>query len=128
MPGAPDIILLGYGAADSLQLTVEAEQVLVRYGRAMCVGLPPNLARYLKSRRVDAVDLGVKLAAGRAYAEAYLDIAAAILERTDHERPVIALMPGSPLVTNAIGRYLAQEGPRRGLEVRALPAVSQLDV
>ena len=128
MAGPPNILLLGYGVVDSLQLTVETQQLLVRYGSAYTLGLPPNLARYLKSLRVNVTDLASRLAPGRSFSDAYLDIAQFLLERTASELPVVLLSPGNPLATNAIARYLAMEGPRHGLIVQAVPGVSQMDL
>jgi siroheme synthase len=127
MAGPPNIFLLGYGVLDSLQVTVETQQLLTRYGHAYSLGLPPNLAAYLKSQRVKVTDISARLAPGRPFGEAYLDIANFLIERTTSELPVIFLAPGNPLATNAIGRYLAMEGPRLGLTVQAVPGISQLD-
>lgn len=124
----PHLILIGYGVTDSLQLTVEAQRVLSRYGSAYTIGLPPNLAAFLKTQRVKTTDLSPRLGAGSATAEGYLDVAHFVLERTAGERPVVLLSPGNPLVFNAIGRYLAMEGARLGLTVQSLGAVSQLDL
>lgn len=123
----PNLILIGCGVVDSLQLTVEAQRVLARFGSAYAVGLPPNLAAYLKSQRVKVTDLSGRLA-GREYAEGYLDLAAHVVERTAHERPVILLVPGHPLMFNAVGRYLAAEGRRLELGVQVVAAPSPLDV
>ena len=63
----PHIILLGYGVSDSLQLTVESQRILARYGSAYAIGLPPNLDAFLKSQRVRVTDLAAKLAPGREF-------------------------------------------------------------
>ena len=123
----PNLILIGYGITDTLQLTVESQRLLARSGSAYALGLPANLAAFLKSQRVSVTDLSGRLAPGRGYAEGYLDIAHFLVERTAHERPVIFLSPGNPMVFNAIGRYLVLEGRRLELNVQVLPAVSQLD-
>ena len=128
MSGIPNILLLGYGVHDSLQLTVETQQLLARYGSAYTIGLPPALARYLKSLRVNVTDLADRMEPGRSFVDAYLDIANFLLERTASELPVVLLCPGNPLATNAIARYLAMAGPRHGLIVQAVPGVSQLDL
>ncbi|MGE0601130.1 MAG: SAM-dependent methyltransferase [Dehalococcoidia bacterium] len=124
----PNLVLAGYGVTDSLQLTVELQRMLARVGTAYSIGLPPNLAAFLKAQHVKVTDLASHLAPGRAYAEGYLDIANFLIERTGQERPVIFLAPGNPLVFNAVGRYLAMEGRRLGLAVQVMPAVSQLDL
>ena len=124
----PNLILIGYGVTDSLQLTVESQRLLARYGMAYSIGLPPNLAAFLKSQRVKVTDLGGCFAQGRDYAEAYLDIAHALIARTASERPVIFLAPGNPMVFNAVGRYLVMEGKRLGLSVQVVAAVSPLDM
>jgi hypothetical protein len=128
MAAVPHIILLGYGVTDTLQLTVESQRILARFGSAYAIGLPPNLEAFLKSQRVRVTDLGHKLAPGREFADAYLDIAHTLVTKAATERPVILLAPGNPLMFNAISRYLAMEGRRLGLTVQAAPAVSPLDV
>jgi precorrin-6B methylase 1 len=124
----PNLILLGYGVTDSLQLTVESQRILSRYGAACVVSLPPNLSSFLKSQRVRVTDLAQRFAPGRPFAEAYLDVAHELIARTATERPVIFLAPGNPMMFNALGRYLAMEGRRLGLSVQAVPAVSPLDL
>lgn len=124
----PNLILTGYGVTDSLQLTVESQRILARYGSAYSIGLPANLAALLKSQRVKVTDLAGRIAPGRDYALAYLDVAHFLVERTAHERPVIFLTPGNPLMFNTVGRYLAMEGKRLGLTVQVVPAVSPVDV
>lgn len=124
----PHLILLGYGVGDSLQLTVEAQRLLARYGSAYSIGLPANLAAFLKSQRVKVTDLAGRFAPGREYAEAYLDIANFLIERTAKERPVLFLAPGHPMLFNAVSRYLAMEGKRLELGVQVVPGVSPIDV
>ncbi len=124
----PHVILLGYGVTDSLQLTVEAQRVLSRYGAAYSIGLPANLGTFLKSQRVKVTDLSSRLRAGSEAADGYLEVAHFLIERTASERPVILLAPGNPLMFNAIGRYLAMEGQRLGLSLQALAGISPLDL
>lgn len=124
----PHLILLGYGATDSLQITVESQRILARYGAAYSLGLPANLSAWLKSQRVKVTDLGPRVAPGVDYADGYLSVAHFLIERSASERPVIFLVPGNPLMFNAIGRYVAMEGQRLGLSVQAVPAVSPLDL
>ena len=120
-------MLIGYGITDTLQLTVEGQRALSRFGSAYTLGLPPVLAAFLKSQRVKVTDLAPELS-GAAPAEGYLAVASRVLERTTVERPVILLSPGHPLIFNSIGRYLAAEGRRLGLTVQVVPGVSQLDL
>ena len=124
----PHLILLGYGVTDSLQLTVESQRILARYGNAYALGLPANLEAFLKSQRVKVTDLSTRLAPGRPFADAYLEIAHELIAKTATERPVIFLAPGNPLMFNAVGRYLAMEGRRLGLSVHSAPALSPLDL
>lgn len=124
----PHLILVGYGITDSLQLTVEGQRVLSRFGNAYSIGLPPNLAAFLKSQRIKVTDLADRIGPGRDFGEAYLDIANFVIERTAAERPVMLLAPGHPMIFNAIGRYLAMEGKRLELGVQVIPGVSQLDL
>lgn len=124
----PHLVLIGYGVTDTLQITVEAQRLLARYGSAYSLGLPANLAAFLKSQRVKVTDIASRMAPGRDYADSYLDIANFLIGRTAHERPVLFLSPGHPLVFNAIGRYLAMEGRRLELGVQVVPATSPLDL
>lgn len=124
----PHLILVGHGVGDSLQLSVEGQRVLARYGRAYALGLPPNLAVFLKSQRVTVDDLSGRFAPGRDYADVYLDVANFLIERTARERPVVFLAPGHPTLFNAIGRYLAMEGRRLELIVQTVPGISPVEV
>lgn len=124
---APHIVLAGFGVTDSLQLTVETQRALARYGSAYTLGAGPNLLQFLKSQRVAVIELDGRIALGKPYADSYLDIAHFLVERTAHERPVILLAPGHPLMFNAVSRYLASEGKRLELAVQVLPGVSPLD-
>ena len=53
----PHLVLIGYGVTDTLQITVEAQRLLARYGSAYSLGLPANLAAFLKSQRVKVTDI-----------------------------------------------------------------------
>ena len=123
----PHLVLAGYGISGALQISVEAQRILARYGAAYTLGLPANLAAFLKSQRVKVTDITSRIAPGTDYAESYLDIANFLIGRTEHERPVVFLSPGHPLMFNAIGRYLAMEGRRLDLGVQVVPAVSPLE-
>jgi len=123
----PNIVILGYGVTDSLQLTLESQRVLTRVGKAYALHLPPNLRRYLATQRVNCVDLSGSLNGSRPLSEGYLDVADAILRRTAEERPVVVLTPGSPHFLNVVTRFLTAQARERGLSVTAYPAVSQVD-
>lgn len=126
--GLPDLMLVGYGVGDGLQLTVESERVLVRLGRCLAIGVPPNLERYLRSLRVECIDLTAGLPADRPFADAYLDLAEAILQEVADDPPVAVLSPGNPLLSNALNRFLMIKARERKLRVQVLPAVSPVDV
>jgi precorrin-6B methylase 1 len=124
----PELIILGYGVSDTLQLTVEAQRVISRVGKVYGLNLPPILKRALSAQRVKWVDLADRLGAGRSYVDGYLDIAEFILRRTADERPVVVLMQGNPLYLNAVSRFLLQQCRTRGIAARTLPGVSPFDV
>jgi hypothetical protein len=119
---------MGYGVGDSLQITVESQRVLARLGRCYAVGVPPNLERYLRSLRVECVDLAAGLPSDRPFADAYLEIAEAILQETLDDPPVVVLSPGNPLLSNALNRFLMIKAREHKLRVQVLPAVSPIDV
>jgi hypothetical protein len=89
--------------------------------------LPTPLARHLRSLRIKTIDLSNRFADQRPLRDAYVDVAGFLLERATVERPVVVLMPGSPLFLNTISRLLVLKGRRAGLEVRILPGISPLD-
>lgn len=126
-PGRPDLVLIGYGVSDTLQITVESQRVLARLGRCYAVGLPPNLGRYLRSTRVECIDLTGGLAPDRPYTDAYLEIADAILQEVLDDPPVAVLSPGNPLLSNALNRFLMMKARENKLSVQVLPAVSPVD-
>jgi hypothetical protein len=80
MAGArlPDLILAGFGASDALQITVEAQQAVVRAGRVLALAIPARLRTLLERQGVEITDLDDRFA-GAAAAEAYAATAAAVL-------------------------------------------------
>jgi Tetrapyrrole (Corrin/Porphyrin) Methylases len=123
----PDLILLGYGVSDTLQLTVEAQRLLGRYGKAYCLPLPPNLKRFLRSQRVECIDLSDHFQEGKPFGEVYLELADFILKRCAEEKPVILLSQGNPLFLNSLNRFLFTKARERRLEVQVVPGLSQID-
>jgi uncharacterized protein YabN with tetrapyrrole methylase and pyrophosphatase domain len=123
----PDLILLGYGVDDTLQLTVETQRVLARAGFAFTLGLPPNLARFLKSQRVEHTELTYLFRPGRDFSECYLDVAQVVLKRAASDPPAVLLCQGSPLFLNSLNRFLVLQARERGLNVSILPGVSPFD-
>jgi hypothetical protein len=128
MSEQPDIVLLGYGVDDTLQITVESQRLLASTGKAYTLGLPPNLARLLKSLRVETDDLSGHLTPGRPYGEAYLDVAEILLRRTAEERPVLFLTYGNPMFLNSLSRFLFLQARERGLRFQVKPGISQVDL
>lgn len=122
----PDVILAGFGSSDALQLTVEAQQVAVRAGRILALDLPPRLKALLERQGVEVTDLASLYRPG-AFAEAYAAIAETVLARAAADPPALFLSQGSPLLMNAVTRYLMVEAKKRGLAVRTYPAVSPID-
>ncbi len=123
----PALILAGYGVGDSLQITVEAQRALGRASRVFAIGLPPNLDRFLRSQRVACVDLASVFAAGRPFAEVYLDIADTVLRQAAEEPPALLLTEGNPLLSNSLNRFLLMKAKERKIVTQVLPAVSPID-
>lgn len=124
---SPALVLIGYGVDDTLQITVESQRVLTRHGRAYTISPPPTLSRYLRSLRVACVDLAPRLSTPRPFADAYLDVADAILQQMHDDPPVVLLTPGNPLLSNALNRFLVLRARENKLRVQILPAVSPID-
>jgi len=123
----PGLILAGYGVGDSLQITVEAQRALGRASRVFVIGLPPNLDRFLRSQRVTSTDLASVFAAGRPFAEVYLDIADTVLRQAAEEPPALLLTEGNPLLSNSLNRFLLMKAKERKIVTQVLPAVSPID-
>ena len=123
----PDLYLIGTGVGGGLQLTIEAQRILDKVGRAYALHLPTPLRRHLRSLRVKTVDLSDRFADPRPLRDAYLDVTNFLLARVASERPVVVLTPGSPLFLNSIGRLLVLQGRRSGMQIRTIPGVSPLD-
>lgn len=123
----PDIYLIGTGVGGGLQITLEAQRVLDRVGRAYALHLRVPLRRHLRSLRVKTVDLSDRFSEPRPLGEAYVEVADFLLERAATERPIVVLTPGSPLFLNSISRLLVLQGRRSGLEIQILPGISPLD-
>jgi len=121
-----DLYLLGYGTADALRLTLEAQRILARVGKAYVLGAPPGLTAYLRKIRVEVDDLAER-PAGNSWGDRYLAIADTVLGAVEADPPVALLCPGNPLLSNAIGRYLVTQARERGFRAVALPAVSPID-
>lgn len=128
MSTTADIILIGHGSGDALQLTLQAQGVLQRHGFALAVGVSPRLERVLASSKVDLEHLDERMLAVGDPADSLLIAADAILKQTEVERPVIVLMPGNPLFLNSLSRLLVAEGAGRKLTVQRIAGVSQLDL
>jgi len=123
----PDIYLIGTGVGSGLQLTVEAQRVLDKVGRAYALHIPSPLRRYLRSLRIKTVDLSDRFAEPRPLQDAYIEVADFLIQRATAEHPIVVLTPGSPLFLNSISRLLVLHGKKSGLNVHTLPGVSPLD-
>ena len=127
MQQGPDLIFVGYGVSDTLQLTVEAQRALTRFGKVYALHVPPNLKRYLKSLQVECINLADRFSEKRPFSEVYLGIADFILQCAAVERPVIFLTQGNPLFLNSLNRFLLMQAKQRKLSVQVYPGVSPLD-
>jgi precorrin-2 methylase len=123
----PDIVLVGTGVGSGLQLTVEAQRILDKVGKAYALHLPAPLGRHLRSLRIKTIDLSDRFVESRPLRDAYVEVVDYLLERASAERPIVLLTPGSPLFLNSISRLLVLQGRRSGLNIQTLPGVSPLD-
>jgi uncharacterized protein YabN with tetrapyrrole methylase and pyrophosphatase domain len=124
--GSPDLILAGFGAPGSLQLTLEAHQAVARVGHVMALGLQEPLHALLRRQSVEIHAMDALLE-GRAFAEGYAAIAETVLAEAKARPPALFLSQGNPLFLNAINRYLFVEAGNRGLSVEVYPSVSTID-
>jgi uncharacterized protein YabN with tetrapyrrole methylase and pyrophosphatase domain len=123
-----DIILIGHGSGDALQLTFQAQGVLQRYGFAFAIGVPPMLSALLTSLGIELDHLDERMLAVAEPSDSLLVAADVVLKQTQVESPVILLVPGNPLFLNSLSRLLLAEGMARRLTVQRLAGISQFDI
>ena len=123
----PRLILAGFGASSELQLTVEAQQMAVRIGQVVGLGLSERL-RVLLARQAVRVTPLDELFAGKPFAEGYAAVAQAVLARAAKDPPAMFISQGSPLLVNAITRFLVAEATRLEIPFRVFPGISPIDV
>lgn len=123
----PKLILAGFGTSSALQLTVEAQQMAAHVGSVVSLGLPERLRALLARQGVTVTPLD-DLFTGRPFAEGYAAVAQAVLVRAEKDPPAMFISQGSPLLVNAITRFLVAEATRRELSLRVFPGVSPIDV
>jgi precorrin-6B methylase 1 len=124
---APGIVLIGFGAADSLQLTLESQQVIARAGRVLALGMPVRLRTVLERQSVEVTDLDHAFD-GHPLLEAYAMVAGAVLARAENDPPAVFVSQGNPLFLNAINRFLLMDAGKRKLPVKVYPGVSMPDM
>ena len=124
---SPNIVLLGFGAPGSLQISLEAQQIAARAARILSLGLPAHLRTIFERQGIDITELDGAFD-GRSPAEAYAAVAAAVLARAENDPPAVFVSQGNPLLLNAINRFLLVESGRRGLSLKVYPAVSAVDM
>lgn len=98
-----------------------------RVGRVVSLGLPERLRSLLAGQGVAVTPLD-HLFAGKPFAEAYAAVGQAVLARAEKDPPAMFISQGSPLMVNAITRFLVAEATRRELPLRVFPGVSPIDV
>lgn len=123
----PSLILAGFGSSSPLQATIEVQQTAVRVGRVLSLGLPERMRSFLTRQGVTVSPLD-DLFAGRPFAEGYAAVAQAVLARAEKDPPAMFISQGSPLLVNAITRFLVAEALRLELSLRVFPGVSPVDV
>lgn len=123
----PALILAGFGSSSALQMTVETQQMAVHVGRVLTLGLPERLRALLTRQGVTVLALD-ELLQRATFAEGYAAVGQAVLSRAQKDPPAMFISQGSPLLANAITRFLAAEANRLELTVRILPGVSPIDV
>lgn len=123
----PRLVLAGFGASSALQLTIEAQQMAAHIGQVVSLGLPERLRALLTRQAVTVTPLD-SLFAGKPFAEGYAAVAQAVLARAEKDPPAMFISQGSPLLVNAITRFLVAEATRLEMPVRIFPGVSPVDV
>lgn len=96
-------------------------------GQVVSLGLPERLRTLLARQGVTVTPLD-DLFAGKPFAEGYAAVATAVLARAEKDPPAMFISQGSPLLVNAITRFLVAEALRLELPLRVFPGVSPIDV
>ena len=126
MANPPDIVLVGSGVGDSLQITVDAQRMLGHVGLAYGLGVRSRLARHLRASGIQLVPLDDRLI-DRPPELGYLSIAQFVLQQAQLDPPAVLIVPGNPLLSNSICRFIAARGKELKLGVQVLAAVSPID-
>ena len=127
MVEGPKLVLAGFGASSALQLTVEAQQMAAQIGQVVSLGLPERTRALLTRQSVTVTPLD-RLFEGKPFAEGYAAVAQAVLARAEKDPPAMFISQGSPLLVNAITRFLVAEATRLEMPMRIFPGVSPIDV
>lgn len=99
----------------------------VSIGQVVSLGLPERVRTLLARQGVTVTPLDDRFA-GKPFAEGYAAVAQAVLSRAEKDPPAMFISQGSPLLVNAITRFLVAEATRLEMPFRVFPGVSPIDV
>lgn len=122
-----DLYLLGAGVSFPEHLTTQTVEILEACSR-ICTNLPENrLSALPEDLRAKCISLTHLYQDNRRRTENYRDVARAVINTAEGERPVAWLTPGHPRVFDSVSEALLEAGRSRGWKVSVVPAVSCLD-
>jgi precorrin-3B methylase len=121
------LYLVGLGIHGAAQVTRETEAILRRCTRVYYAHADPTVADYSAELGPRVVNVARYYADARSFRRTYEAIAAVVTRSAAKWPPVALATYGHPLVYVSVANWLLERLPRRGLRVKALPAVSALD-
>jgi len=122
-----DVYLLGTGMIGARQITYETAEALKRCEQILYLHHDASVREYLEQLGISLEDLGPLYREDLPRPEIYRNIAEEVMSAGLRNPPVSFITYGHPLVFVAPTKTIAIEGPRRGLRVKTLPAISSMD-
>ncbi len=122
-----DIYLLGTGMVGARQITHETSEALKRSKLIMYLHHDPSVHEYLANFEIPLQDLQPLYTEELPRPEIYKNISEEVLSAASRSSPVSFISYGHPLVFVAPTKAIVLEGPKRGLRVQTLPAISSMD-
>ncbi len=122
-----EITVVGLGPGHPGHLPLSVWEVLQGGKRVFIRTEQHPVVPWLKEKGVPFKTFDYLYETGQDFQDVYRYMAETLLSEAARE-PLVFAVPGHPLVAEEAVRLVLQEGPRRGLKVDVLPAMSFLDV
>lgn len=123
---AADILLVGTGIMGTMQMTLEANELLKTRDIVFILHYDNSVYQYVKNMGIEVVDASLFYENGSFRTNVYQDISYAILEAAQTKK-VAFLVHGHPLFIVSTSEFLLEKADEYNLSVEVIPSVSSLD-